>query len=233
VDNAQLFKDLEQSNVNLPEAYETTLEGWARTLELRDHETEGHSQRVAQMTLRLAGKMGVKEQEFIHIQRGSLLHDIGKMGIPDNILLKEGPLSKEEWTVMHRHPIYAYDMLSTIPFLKRALDIPYCHHEKWDGSGYPHGLKGKEIPLAARIFAIIDVWDALCSDRPYRKAWTEEKAIAYIREQSGAHFDPEVVKAFLEMIGQPDLKKTSKMNGEQDFKKVNGSEQVRELHQEK
>ena len=233
VDNAQLFKDLEQSNVNLTEAYETTLEGWARTLELRDHETEGHSQRVAQMTLRLAGKMGMKEQEFIHIQRGSLLHDIGKMGIPDNILLKEGPLSKEEWTVMHRHPIYAYDMLSTIPFLKRSLDIPYCHHEKWDGSGYPHGLKGKEIPLAARIFAIIDVWDALCSDRPYRKAWTEDKAIAYIREQSGTHFDPEVVKAFLEMIGQPDLKKTSKTNGEQDFKKVNGSEQVRELHQEK
>jgi putative nucleotidyltransferase with HDIG domain len=200
VDNALLFRDLEKSNLDLEVAYETTLEGWARTLELRDRETQGHSQRVLDLTLRLARKMGFPDEEIIHVQRGALLHDIGKMGVPDNVLLKEGPLNEEEWEIMHKHPVYAYEMLSTIPFLRKAIDIPYCHHEKWDGSGYPRGLKGEEIPLAARIFAVVDVWDALRSDRPYRPAWTEEKALAYIKEQSGKQFDPAVVEAFLEIL---------------------------------
>jgi len=200
VDNALLFRDLEKSNLDLAVAYETTLEGWARTLELRDRETEGHSQRVMDLTLRLARKMGVMDEELIHIQRGAVLHDIGKMGVPDHILLKEGPLNQEEWEIMRKHPVYAYNMLSTIPFLRRAIDIPYCHHEKWDGSGYPRALKGEEIPLAARIFAIVDVWDALRSDRPYRKAWSEEDTLTYIQEQSGKHFDPMVVDAFMHIM---------------------------------
>lgn len=199
VDNALLFRELEKSNLDLAVAYETTLEGWARTLELRDRETQGHSQRVLDMTLRMARKLGFTDEEIIHVQRGALLHDIGKMGVPDHILLKEGPLTEEEWEIMRKHPVYANDMLSTIPFLRKATDIPYCHHEKWDGSGYPRGLKGEEIPLSARIFAIVDVWDALRSDRPYRPAWSDEEAIKYIKEQSGKHFDPAVVEVFLEI----------------------------------
>ena len=199
VDNALLFRDLEKSNLDLAVAYETTLEGWARTLELRDRETEGHSQRVMDLTLRLARKLGISDEELIHIQRGAVLHDIGKMGVPDNILLKEGPLTDDEWEIMHKHPVYAYEMLSAIPFLRQATDIPYCHHERWNGKGYPRGLKGEEIPLSARIFAIVDVWDALRSDRPYRKAWSEEKTLAHIQEQSGIHFDPMIVEAFLEI----------------------------------
>ncbi len=200
VDNALMFRDLEKSNLDLAVAYETTLEGWARTLELRDRETEGHSQRVMDLTMRLARKIGLPDDEMIHIQRGAVLHDIGKMGVPDSILLKEGPLTDEEWEIMRMHPVYAYDMLSTIPFLRKAIDIPYYHHEKWDGGGYPHGLKGEDIPLPARIFAIVDVWDALCSDRPYRKAWSESETITYIKEQSGKHFDPMVVDTFLSII---------------------------------
>lgn len=200
VDNAQMFKDLEKSNLDLAVAYETTLEGWAKTLELRDRETEGHSQRVLDLTTRLARKLGISDEEMIHLQRGALLHDIGKMGIPDSILMKEGPLDEKEWVIMRKHPVFARDMLSSIPFLKKAMDIPYCHHEKWDGSGYPRKLKGEEIPLAARIFALVDVWDALRSDRPYRGAWTDEKALEYIHQQSGKHFDPVVVKAFDEIV---------------------------------
>jgi len=199
VDNALMFRDLEKSNLDLAVAYETTLEGWARTLELRDRETQGHSQRVLDMTLRLARKLGFTDEEIIHVQRGALLHDIGKMGVPDSILLKEGPLNEEEWEIMRKHPIYAYEMLSTIPFLRKAIDIPYAHHEKWDGSGYPRGLNGEEIPLSARIFAIVDVWDALRSDRPYRPAWSEEETMKYIQEQSGKHFDPAVVEAFMDI----------------------------------
>ena len=209
VDNAQMFRDLEKSNQDLALAYETTLEGWAKTLELRDRETEGHSQRVLDLTMRLANKLGVNEAEIVHVHRGAILHDIGKMGIPDHILLKNGPLEDEEWEEMRKHPIYAHEMLSSIPFLKNATDIPYCHHEKWDGSGYPRGLKGEEIPLAARIFAIIDVWDALRSDRPYRPAWSDQEAIDYIRDQSGIHFDPMVVKAFLEVLGLERRRKRS------------------------
>jgi putative nucleotidyltransferase with HDIG domain len=200
VDNAQLFRDLEKSNMDLAVAYETTLEGWARTLELKDRETEGHSQRVVDLTMRLCKKLGVSEEDLEHVRRGALLHDIGKMGVPDSILLKPGDLNDEEWKVMKMHPIFAKEMLLSIPFLKPATDIPYCHHEKWDGSGYPQGLKGEEIPLPARIFAIVDVWDALRSERPYRPAWSDEKAIAEIKRSKGSHFDPVVVEAFLDLL---------------------------------
>ena len=181
-------------------AYDTTLEGWARALELRDQETEGHSKRVVELTLVLARALGIPNEERIHIRRGALLHDIGKMGIPDSILQKPGKLSDEEWGIMRQHPVHAFNLLAPIQFLKPALDIPYYHHEKWDGTGYPQGLKGKQIPLPARIFAIVDVYDALRSDRPYREAWSQEKIIEHLREQSGKHFDPEVVKAFLPMV---------------------------------
>ncbi len=205
IDNVQLFNHLERSNADLAMAYDSTLTGWASALELRDNETEGHTRRVAITTTMLAGRMGVRDEEIRFIRWGSLLHDIGKMGIPDSILLKPGPLSDEEWVTMRTHPVLAYDMLSPINYLGSALDIPYCHHEKWDGSGYPRGLKGVQIPLAARIFAIVDVWDALTSDRPYRLAWTTEKTMKYIQEQVDTHFDPQVAKAFFEMIG-PDGK---------------------------
>lgn len=180
------------------------LEGWSKTLELRDLETKGHTQRVAQITIRLAEQLGVSEAEQVIIFRGALLHDIGKMGIPDSILQKPGPLDPEEQRIVRHHPELAYQLLSSIPGLSKSLDIPYCHHERWDGNGYPRGLKGKEIPLAARIFTIIDVWDALTSDRPYRKALPTDEALQYIRDESGHHFDPEVVQAFLAMqnLGQ-------------------------------
>ena len=210
VDNAQMFRDLEKSNIDLAVAYETTLEGWARTLELRDRETEGHSQRVLDLTLRLSKKLGITEDEIKHVRRGTLLHDIGKMGVPDSILFKEGPLTEDEWVVMRKHPQFAYDMLSTIPFLEKAIDIPYYHHEKWDGSGYPCGLHGEEIPLSARIFAIVDVWDALRSDRPYRKAWSDEEALKEIKRGNGTHFDPVVVHAFMEVTNQEQRKRRLK-----------------------
>jgi PAS domain S-box-containing protein len=199
LDNALLFQDLQRYNLELSLAYDTTLEGWSHALDLRDHETEGHTQRVTEMTLRLARSMGIDETAMVHIRRGALLHDIGKMGIPDSILLKPGPLTDDEWETMKLHPVYAHDLLSPIAFLHPALDIPYCHHEKWDGTGYPRGLKGDQIPLSARIFAIVDVYDALRSDRPYRSAWTEERTMEYIVALAGSHFDPAVVDAFLEM----------------------------------
>jgi putative nucleotidyltransferase with HDIG domain len=191
-----MFNNLQRSNLELSLAYDSTLEGWAKALELRDQETEGHARRVVEMTLTLAKKMGIDQRELNHVRRGALLHDIGKMGIPDSILHKPGPLDEDEWELMKKHPIFAYNMLKSIEFLRPALDIPYCHHEKWDGSGYPRGLKGEKIPLAARIFALIDVWDALLSDRPYRDAWPKSKVFDYIQEQSGGHFDPKVIKAF-------------------------------------
>ncbi len=209
IDNATLFGDLQSANTQLQLAYDNTLEGWASALELRDNETEGHSRRVTKMTLRLAEMMGLTDRQLVDIRRGALLHDIGKMGIPDSILAKKGPLSEDDWVIMRKHPIFAYDMLKSIRYLQRALDIPYCHHEKWDGTGYPRGLKGEQIPLAARIFAVIDVWDALNSDRPYRKAWQKEKVLSYIREQSGLHFDPQVVEVFLTIIeNEPLLEKS-------------------------
>ncbi|MBN1267874.1 MAG: GAF domain-containing protein [Anaerolineales bacterium] len=200
IDNITLFEQLQQSNVELMHAYDATIEGWARALELRDMETEGHSRRVVDLTMQLAGSMGISKAEQVHIRRGALLHDIGKMGVPDSILQKPGKLTEKEWETMRNHPIYACEWIAPIQYLQPALDIPCYHHEKWDGSGYPSGLKGEEIPLAARIFAVVDVWDALCSDRPYRKAWTRERAIEHIAEQSGKHFDPQVVSAFMPLL---------------------------------
>ena len=200
IDNATLFKGLQLSNIELSMAYDATIEGWSRALDLRDKETEGHTQRVAEMSQRLARAMRINEAELVNMRRGALLHDIGKMGVPDAILLKAGQLTDEEWVIMRQHPQFAYDMLSPIAYLKPALDIPYCHHEKWDGSGYPRGLKGEGIPLAARIFAVVDVYDALTSDRPYREAWSKEKTLEYIREQSDTYFDPQVIEAFMEML---------------------------------
>jgi len=200
IENAALFDDLQRSHSQLALAYDTTLEGWCRTLDLRDGETEGHTRRVTETCLRLARALGMTGEDLGHLRRGALLHDIGKMAVPDRILLKPGPLTDEEQEVMHRHAMTAFDLLSPIAYLRPALDVPYCHHEKWDGTGYPRGLAGEQIPLAARIFAVADVWDALRSDRPYRHAWTDEQAGAYIAEQSGKHFDPRVVRTFLDLI---------------------------------
>jgi putative nucleotidyltransferase with HDIG domain len=195
-----MFQDLQRSNADLGLAYEATIEGWSRALDLRDNETEGHTLRVTAEALKLARSLGVRQDELDHIRRGALLHDIGKIGVPDSILLKPGPLAVEEWAVMRRHPIIAYEMLSPIPYLRPALDIPYCHHEKWNGSGYPRGLRGEQIPLAARIFAVVDVWDALSSGRPYRSAWEPDAVVKYIRSQGGEHFDPHVAEAFLRLL---------------------------------
>jgi HD-GYP domain-containing protein (c-di-GMP phosphodiesterase class II) len=199
IDNAMLFDSLQRSNNELVLAYDATMEGWSRALDLRDKETEGHTRRVADITVVLARAFGLNEEEIVHIRQGALLHDIGKMGIPDDILLKPAPLTGEEWVTMKKHPLFAYEMLSPITYLRSALDIPYCHHEKWDGSGYPRGLEGSQIPLAARLFAVVDVWDALRSDRPYRASWPEEKVRSHIRDLAGTHFDPEIVKRFLEI----------------------------------
>jgi HD-GYP domain-containing protein (c-di-GMP phosphodiesterase class II) len=190
---------LQRSNFELMRAYDSTIEGWGHALELRDHETQGHTERVVAMTRDLAKKMGVRGDQLIHISRGALLHDIGKMAISDSILMKEGQLTDEEREKMMHHPVAAYEMLSKIEYLKPALDIPYCHHERWDGTGYPRGLKGEDIPLAARIFALADTWDALAHDRRYHKAWPREKVCSHIKTRAGTHFDPKVVAAFLGM----------------------------------
>jgi len=200
IDNAQMFSELERSHFELSIAYDATILGWSNALDLRDKETEGHSQRVTDLTVQIAKAMGISEEKIVHIRRGALLHDIGKMGVPDHILFKPGPLDEEEWKIMRQHPQYALDMLSPIAYLKPALDIPFCHHERWDGSGYPRGLKGEEIPIAARIFAVADVYDALTSDRPYRKALSHQQAVDYIRQQRGIQFDPKVVDVFLRII---------------------------------
>ena len=200
--NSALFTDLQSSNIELQNAYETTLEGWSRAMDLRDRETEGHSQRVTELTMRVARAMAFTPEELVNIRRGALLHDIGKLGVPDHILLKPGALDESEWKIMQQHALFAYDMIHPIEYLRSALDIPCYHHEKWDGSGYPYGLKGKQIPLAARIFALADVYDALSSDRPYRLAWPKERVIEHIRSGSGSHFDPEVVEIFLKEIQQ-------------------------------
>ena len=199
IDNAQLFDDLQTKNHELEEAYQATLEGWVSALDLRDKETEGHTQRVTILTQRLARSMGVDDAELVHITRGALLHDIGKIAIPDGILLKPDKLTDDERAIIQKHPVYAYEMLRRIDFLQPAIDIPYCHHEKWDGTGYPRGLKGDEIPFVARIFSVIDVYDALVSDRPYRKALPIDDVIEMIKKDSGTHFDPRVADAFLVM----------------------------------
>lgn len=205
IDHAELIAEFERTNDELMLAYDATIEGLARALELRDAETEGHSRRVTRMTIKFANSMGIfSEEEIIQIRRGAILHDVGKVAIPDAILLKNGPLDDIEYAVMQLHTTYAYDMLYPIPFLRPSLDIPYCHHEKWDGTGYPQGLKGEEIPIAARMFAVVDVYDALSSNRPYRKRWSEEKVRSHIREQAGTHFDPTIVEAFLRLLEEGD-----------------------------
>jgi putative two-component system response regulator len=191
---------LREANAQLLNAYETTIESLSHALDLRDRETEGHSRRVTELTIQLAQALNISEEEITHYRRGALLHDMGKIGIPDSILQKPDTLSEEEWVIMRKHPQLAYDMLYPIEYLHPALDIPYSHHEKWDGSGYPRGLKSEEIPMSARLFAVADVWDALTSDRPYRAAWSEEEALQYIREQSGKHFDPNVVELFFKVV---------------------------------
>jgi HD-GYP domain-containing protein (c-di-GMP phosphodiesterase class II) len=209
IDNAKLFQELEKSNLNLIVAYDSTLEGWSHALGLRDRETDGHSKRVVDLTIETALQMGIPSEELVHIRRGALLHDIGKMGIPDSILLKPGVLTPEERVTMEIHPVLAQNLLSSIEYLHPAMDIPYNHHEKWDGTGYPNGLKGQNIPLQARIFAVVDVYDALTSDRPYRKAWSEKDALEYIAEQSGKFFDPDVVDIFLKLFVKRDIYKFS------------------------
>jgi PAS domain S-box-containing protein/putative nucleotidyltransferase with HDIG domain len=198
IDSVMQFENIQRSNSELSQAYDETIEGWSRALDLRDRETEGHTLRVTEMTVALAREAGLGEAELVQVRWGALLHDIGKMGVPDAILFKPGALTDEEWVTMKKHPVFAFEMLSPIRYLHGALDIPYCHHEKWDGSGYPRGLIGEQIPLIARIFAVVDVWDALSSDRPYRKAWTEKKVRSHIQSGAGTHFDPQLAKAFLE-----------------------------------
>jgi putative two-component system response regulator len=190
---------LESLHEELLISYHKTIEGWVTALDLRDKETEGHTQRVTQKSVELARAIGIDEEQLEHIRIGALLHDIGKLGVPDSILLKPGKLTEDEWKVMRLHPIYAYQWLEPIAFLKFAVDIPYCHHEKWDGSGYPRGLRGEDIPLSARLFAIIDVWDALCSDRYYRAALPEPEVFEYLRKEAGKHFDPSLVEVFISM----------------------------------
>jgi putative two-component system response regulator len=190
---------LREANAQLLNAYEATIESLSHALDLRDRETEGHSRRVTELTVRLAQALNLRDEEIMHLRRGALLHDVGKIGIPDSILHKPAPLTEEEWVIMRRHPQFAYEMLHPIEYLHPALDIPHSHHEKWDGTGYPRGLKGEEIPMVARLFALADVWDAVTSDRPYRAAWTEEEALTYIRDQSGKHFDPQVVELFFQV----------------------------------
>ncbi len=201
--HTQLLK----AHVVLEQSYESTLEGWVRALDLRDHETDQHSQRVAAMSIALGRALRLSQEDLVQIGRSALLHDIGKIGIPDGILLKTSPLTSEEWRIMQTHPRLGYDMLAQIEFLRPALEIPLCHHERWDGTGYPGGLKGLEIPLFARIFAPVDVWDALASDRPYRQAWERDRIIAHIRAGSGSHFDPSIVEPFLALAPMPPSKR--------------------------
>ncbi len=199
IDSANMFRELQISNLELNIAYDATIEGLSRALDLRDKETEEHTRRVTEITMRLADNLGVAESEHIHIRRGAILHDIGKVAIPDQILFKRGPLVEEEWKIMRRHPDIAMELLSPVTYLAPALDIPHWHHERWDGTGYPDHLYGEQIPFSARLFAFADVFDALTSDRPYRSAWRKQEALEYIREQSGRHFDPAIVPAFLDL----------------------------------
>ena len=199
--NSNLEQKVQQRTKALEDAYESTLEGWAKALELRDKETEGHSRRVTELAVQLGEKIGLPAEDLVEIRRGALIHDIGKMGIPNKILHKPGPLSSEEWEIMKRHPGIGYDLLAHIPFLERALEITCAHHERWDGSGYPNQFSGEEIPLFARIFAVVDNWDALLADRPYRKAWEQSQVVAYLTENRGVKFDPNVVDAFFDLMG--------------------------------
>jgi putative two-component system response regulator len=201
---AEQQNELKSLNSELLTAYNKTIEGWSQALDLRDKETEGHTQRVTDLVLKFAKAVGFSDADLEHVRRGALLHDVGKLGIPDMILHKPGKLTEDEWKVMRMHPVYAYQWLSSIKFLQPALHIPYSHHEKWDGTGYPQGLKGEEIPIAARLFALVDVWDALRSDRPYRNAMPKEEVLEYIRARSGLQFDPALVNIFVELVKDED-----------------------------
>lgn len=206
IQSSKAFDDLQRSNLDLSLAYDTTIEGWSRALDMRDRETEGHSQRVTEMTMRMARLASMSDADVVHVRRGALLHDIGKMAIPDAILHKPGQLDQREWEIMRLHPTFAYRLLQPIPHLRPAIDIPHCHHERWDGRGYPNGLRGAEIPTAARLFAVVDVWDALRTDRPYRLAWPESRVQEYIRREAGKGFDPDAVAMFFQAISEaPDL----------------------------
>jgi putative nucleotidyltransferase with HDIG domain/PAS domain S-box-containing protein len=200
IDAGQSYERLQRAHLDLELAYDTTIEGWGAALELRDRETAHHTLRVADLTLELARAAGMSEAELVHVRRGALLHDIGKMAVPDAILLKRQTLTDEEVAVMKQHPVHAYELLSPISYLRPALDIPYCHHERWDGNGYPRGLKGQAIPLAARLFAVVDVWDATRSQRPYRESWSDERAREHLRSLAGTHLDPHAVDLFLEVL---------------------------------
>ena len=200
IDSALMYKELQKSNLELSMAYNATIDAWSRTLDLRDRDTEGHTRRVTNITLKFASLTGIKDTDLIHIQRGATLHDIGKVAIPDEVLFKPGPLNQDEWDIMRRHPKYAVDLLSPIKYLEHAMEIPHWHHEKWNGTGYPDKLGGEEIPFAARLFALVDVYDALTSERPYRSAWSKQDTIQYIEHQSGRHFDPRLVPEFLGLI---------------------------------
>jgi putative nucleotidyltransferase with HDIG domain len=200
LENTHLITSLHKAHKELEDDYEKAMEGWIRALDLRDQETEDHSMRVAHAAGKLAESMGMDEDDLHCLHIGALLHDIGKMSIPDSILFKPGPLTDAEWEIMQQHPQTACAWLEAIDYLRPALDIPYSHHERWDGSGYPQGLAGEAIPLAARIFAVVDTWDAMLSDRPYRKALPMEEVSAHIKAESGSHFDPKVVAAFLKLV---------------------------------
>lgn len=202
LENARLVEKLHAANDELQTAYQKTLEGWVQALDLRDNETEGHTLRVSKATVALASYLGIPKADLPHLERGALLHDIGKMAVPDEILKKPGPLNEAEWEIMKQHPLTAYNWLCSIDYLKPALSIPFCHHEHWDGSGYVQGLAGEEIPYWARIFTVVDVWDAMTSDRPYRKAISEDETLDYIREQSGKLFEPFIVEAFLDLYAE-------------------------------
>jgi response regulator RpfG family c-di-GMP phosphodiesterase len=204
VEDASLFNDMQHSFTELAVAYDASIEGWARVLQMRHHEPEELTHSLTALTLEMARRMGISEAEMSHIYRGVLLHDIGKLDIPEDILFKRTPLTTEEWELIRRHPAFAYDFLQSIAYLRPAMNIPYCHHENWDGSGYPRGLKGKDIPLEARIFSVVNAWVILQTGRPYRPAWDRDRAVAYLREQAGRQFDPEVVSVFMEMIHKQD-----------------------------
>lgn len=205
IESGRAVLNLQRAHLDLQLAYDATIEGWSRALDLRDHQTEGHTRRVTEATLAMARLAGMSEDQLVHVKRGALLHDIGKIGIPDSVLLKPGPLSDEEWARMRQHPTYAYELLYPVAHLRPALDIPYCHHEKWDGSGYPRGLKGESIPLAARLFAVADVYDALRYERPYRESWPEERVHDFLGQKSGTHFDPAAVELFFAATARPPL----------------------------
>jgi putative nucleotidyltransferase with HDIG domain len=205
IDSAMMFTDLQRSNAELSLAYDATIEGLSRALDLRDKETKEHTFRVTDITMKLATRLGVKQMDLIHMRRGAILHDIGKVAIPDQILFKPGPLADEEWEIMRKHPNIAVELLSPVSYLEPALEIPHWHHEKWNGTGYPDGLPQENIPFSARLFALVDVYDALTSNRPYRSAWPKQDAIEYIESQAGIHFDPRITPEFLDLVNTNSL----------------------------